>query len=155
MTAVKAGHLRFAEKMVKDLMWEAGHNGFTQEDLSDAVGPSCRTMENYQYGSMPTLAGFMGIYRTVRPERLAEKLAGVCGGFFVRPRVPDRPSAMLTRQTAQIMKETADVLNAVAAALHDDKIDKGERLAILKEVDEAVTELMTLKVYLSEGNRGR
>ena len=31
--AIKPAHEQFAERMVRDLMWEAGHNGYTTVDL--------------------------------------------------------------------------------------------------------------------------
>jgi len=142
-------HEQFAEKMVRDLMWEAGHSGFTPADLADKVGGSPRTYENYKYISMPTLAGFLGIFRTIRPRHVAKKIAEQCGGYFI-PLSADRDPGLstLSKQTSEIMKETADVISAVAKSLEDGQVNVIEKKCIIKEIDEAIEALLRARIGL-------
>ena len=147
----KPAHEQFAEKMVQLLMWEADNNGFTPADLADQVGGSPRTYENYKYSAMPTLAGFFGIFRTVQPHQVARKIAEQCGGYFVHLS-NNGPSGLtsLSKQTAEIMKETADVINAVAKSLADGKVSPVEKKHIISEIDEAVEALLRTRIRLKE-----
>jgi len=151
MSKIKPAHEQFAETMVRDLMREAGHNGFTTADLADAVtvDGSPRTFENYRYISMPTLAGFLGILRATQPRKTAKKLAEHCGGYFI-PLSKNQPYDLttLSKNTANIMKETADVINAVAKSLEDNKISPAERKYITREIDEAIEALLGMRIGL-------
>jgi len=147
----KPAHDQFAEKMVRLLMWEAESGGFTPADLADQVGGSPRTFENYRYQSMPTLAGFFGMLRAVKPPQVAKKVAQQCGGVFV-PLSNNGPSGLssLSKQTSEIMKETADVIGAVAKSLEDGKVNVIEKRCIIKEIDEAIEALLRTRISLKE-----
>ena len=148
---IKPAHQQFTEKLVQLLMWEAGHNGFSSSDLADQVGGSPRTYENYRYEAMPTLSGFMGILRTVKPQEVARKIAQQCGGYFVKVinRNKSTPFVLLN-QTSLIMKASADVIKAIADSLRDNKISEDENRRIVKEIDEAVEVLLSARISLKE-----
>jgi len=59
---------------------------------------------------------------------VAKKIAEQCGGYFI-PLPSDKPFGLseLSKDTAEIMKETADVINAVAKSLDDGKVTKAEK----------------------------
>ena len=148
---IKPAHQQFAEKLVQLLIWEAGHNGFSSSDLADQVGGSPRTYENYRYEAIPTLAGFLGILRITKPQEVARKIAQQCGGYFVKITNHNKPSPIaLSKQTAEIMKETADVINAVADTLRDSRISEAERKRVIREIDEAIEALLRARMSLEE-----
>jgi len=148
---MKLAHQQFGEKPVQLLMWEAGNNGFTPADLADRVGGSSRTYENYKYGATPTIVGFFGILRTIKPQQVAKKIAEQCGGYFI-PLPSDKPFGLseLSKDTAEIMKETADVINAVAKSLDDGKVTKAEKKYIINEIDESIEALLRARIGLKE-----
>lgn len=148
---MKLAHQQFAEKLVQFLMWEAENNGFSPADLANLVGGSPRTYENYKYGATPTIVGFFGILRTIKPLQVAKKIAEQCGGYFI-PLSSDKASSLsaLSTDTAKIMKETADVISAVAKSLEDGKVTKAEKKYITHEIDEAIEALLRARIGLEE-----
>jgi len=151
ISMTKPAHQDFAEKLIQLLMWEAENNGFTSTDLAEKVGGSARTYENYKYGAMPTVAGFLGILRTTRPRQVAKKIAGQCDGYFVHLSNDGKAcQSTLTRQTSEIMKETSDVIKAVAETLRDGKVTEAEKKHIIREVNEAIEALLRTRICLQE-----
>ncbi|MBN1689006.1 MAG: hypothetical protein JW893_07905 [Candidatus Omnitrophica bacterium] len=149
---VKPGHQRFCDTVIQDLMWEAEQSGFTLEDLADQIGGSRRTFENYKYGATPTLAGFLAVFRVVKPSRLTNRLAKVCGGYFIVPEGNGRRFDSLAKGASKIMTETSDVLKAMACAIDGGNVSKGRQCGIVKEIDEAVAALIAVKMSLEESN---
>ena len=147
---IKPAHQQFAEKLIQLLMWEAGHNGFSSTDLAEQVGGAPRTYENYKYEAMPTVAGFLGILRITRPQQVAKKIAQQCGGYFVKISNQKFSPLILSKQISEIMKETADVIKAVADTLRDGRISESERKYIVKEIDRAIEALLRTRISLEE-----
>ena len=149
---VKPAHLDFTEKLVRHLMWEVlEKDGFTAEDLAAKVGGAARTYKNYKYGSgTPSLSIFLGIIRACRPVELMKELAAQCGGYFIHIPNSFRNNEALTRHTAVIMKETSDVIQAVASALEDGIVSEGEASMINRQATEAIEALLRLQTYLEE-----
>jgi len=147
---VKMAHLDFTEKLVRLVMWELEHDGFTPEDMADRVGGSPRTYENYKYGATPSLSGFLGLVRVGKPKQLAKKIAEQCGGYFIHIPNSFQNNEALTRHTAEIMKETSDVIQAVASALEDGIVSEGEASMINRQATEAIEALLRLQAYLEE-----
>ncbi|MBN2570290.1 MAG: hypothetical protein JXB42_12750 [Deltaproteobacteria bacterium] len=144
---VKQGHQMFADRLVQELMLEADRMGYNLDDLAEALGSSRRTVENYKYGSTPTVAGFFGIIRTVKPVEVMCRLAAISDGYFLKPTVKgSRVETELTKHTSVIMKEVADVLKAIAVSLADGQIRNNEKSFICREADEAIEALLLLKL---------
>lgn len=51
----------------------------------------------------------------------------------------------ITFQSAKTIKEFGDALTAAGTALEDDKLTPNERRTVLREMDEAIHEMLTLK----------
>ena len=149
---IKQAHTQFTEKLLAHLMWEAGNKGFTSDDLADLVGGSRRTYENYKYeDARPSLAGFIGMVRVIKPRETLRKLAAQAGGYFIQIIGPhDSGPTSIAKQTADIMKETADVVDAAAAALRDGKVTSAEKNRLVNEIDEAIEALLRARVCLTE-----
>jgi len=82
-------------------------------------------------------------------DAIIVQLARDCGGAFVRTPVLTGKHADITVQTARILREVADVIQAPAAALASDAhIDAGECVDIDKQIDEAVSALLALKAIV-------
>lgn len=146
---MKLAHQQFADKMIQLLMWEAESLGYTPTDLANAVGGSPRTYENHKYGAPPTLGKFFGILRTVRPCETMKKLAEQCDGYFIKPPIrQDHPFTTIARHTAEIMKETADVVTAASETLSDGRITPLEKKRLVREIDEAIEALLSTRISL-------
>ena len=86
------------------------------------------------------------ITRVAQNDAIIEQFARDCGGVFVRTPLLSGPHADITKHTATILREVADVIQAPAAALaNDQRIDAGECADIEKQIDEAVAALVALK----------
>ena len=149
---IKPGHEEFTAVILMDLMREAVNAGYTMIDLADAVtvDGSPRTFENYRTAmGIPTLAGFMGLLRTVRSRAVMEELARQCGGYFIKPpKCQDHPFTTIVKHTAAIMKETADVVTAASETLSDGKVTPLEKKRLVREINEAVEALLSARISL-------
>jgi len=79
-------------------------------------------------------------------DAIIAQLARDCGGVFVHTPLLAGVNADITLQTATILREVADVIQAPAAALANDaRIDAREAGEIERQIDEAVAALLALK----------
>lgn len=81
----------------------------------------------------------MDLQRETRCASVTEALAALCGGAFV-PKGCDAGQAggNLMTATADIMAETSDVMNSVAAALQDGRLNNRERQAMVRQVQDII-----------------
>lgn len=134
-----------------ELFHEAKEKGYDYQDLADFVGGTKLSMKAYHYGdSTPSLAVFIGIWKKVKPEKTLKKLASWSDCIVIKLPEVKAPFTFLTSQTSKVMRETADVIEAVGKALEDGELSEREILTVEKEIDEAIEELLKLKHSLRE-----
>ena len=142
----KPAFKEIATDLSMELFHEAREKGFDYQDLADFVGGTKLSMKAYHYGdSTPSLAVFIGIWKKVKPEKVLKKMANWSGYVVIKLPKIDHQYSLISRQTAKVMRETADVIEAVGKALEDGKLTEPEKRTVVKEIDEAIEELLKLK----------
>ncbi len=139
----------FAKELTEDLILEAKEKGYSIEDLAELIGVSKHTILNYFYDEkIPSLPAFVGLWRKTRPEKTLKKLATWSGFIVIKLPEVKEPFTLLTSQTAKVMRENADVVEVIGKSIKDGKITNEEVKVIEKEIDEAIEELLKLKIAL-------
>ena len=136
----------FAKELTEDVILEAKEKGYTIEDLAELIGVSKYSISHYLYDDkVPSLPAFIGLYRKTKSEKALKKLASWSGYVVIKLPEIDHQYSLISRQTAKVMRETADVIEAVGKALEDGKLTEPEKRTVVKEIDEAIEELLKLK----------
>ncbi len=142
----KPAFKELATDLAMTLFQEAKELGYDYQDLADFVGGTKLSMKAYHYGdSTPSLAVFIGIWKKVKPIKTLKVLAKWSGCVVIRLPEIEHKYTLITKQTAKVMRETADVIEAVGKALEDGQLTEAEKRTVVKEIDEAIEELLKLK----------
>lgn len=89
------------------------------------------------------------ITRVTNNHAVVSQLARDCGGLFVPTPAVSKDHSDIAHQTATVLREVADVIQAPHSALNgDNKIDAAECASIEAEIDQAVTALLSLKTLV-------
>jgi len=148
----KQAYKDLAIDLSMDLFQEAKEKGYTEEILAEKIGASPYSILDYRYGkTAPSLAVFVGGFIAIKPEKVLKRFANWSGYVVIKLPEVKAPFTFLTSQTSKVMRETADVIEAVGKALEDGELSEREILTVEKEIDEAIEELLKLKHSL----RGR
>ncbi len=149
----KQAYKDLALDLSMDLFQEAKEKGYTEEILAEKIGASPYSILDYRYGkSIPSLAVFIGGWLAVKPEKVLKRFANWSGYVAIKLPKIDHQYTLITKQTAKVMRETADVIEAIGKALEDGKLTEAEKKTVIKEIDEAIEELLKLK-HSIEGER--
>ena len=143
----KPAFKELAEDLAMELMQEAKEKGFDYEDLADYIGGTKLTMKAYHYGdSTPSLAVFIGLWKKVKPEKVLKRFANWSGyAVFKLPNIDTTAHpVILTKKTAQSLKEFSEFLDEVGNSLADNKITKTEAQKIEKEGLEAIEKILEI-----------
>ena len=142
----KPAFKEIATELAMDLFLEAKEKGFDYQDLADYTGSTPLTMKAYHYGDgTPSLAVFIAVWKRIKPVKTLKKLAKYSNCVVIQLPEVNKPFTTLLKETSQVMKETADVIDTVSEAVKDNKITQTEKEQINKEIDEAIEELLKLK----------
>ena len=135
-----------AIELTMDAIQEAREKGWTFEMLAQKIGGSPHSYRHYAYGeTVPAAAVLMGIILVTKAKTPVKKLAELVGLRAVEI----NQSSILT-SIGRVMKETGEAIAEVTRAIEDGEITKEERQACLKEINEAIDELLKLKNQLEE-----
>lgn len=149
---MKLGHKHLAKEISYSLLQEARDKGFTKEDLAEYLGLTPRTVQDYTVGhGVPAASIIFGVWKLIKPYKTLKKLAlySDCLVFKV-PNVNKDKLPRVAKLTAQIMKETSDVIDGVAVAIEDGKLTRTEKLRLIDEVNEALDALLKLRAYMED-----
>ena len=142
----KLAYKELAIDLAMDLFQEGKEKGYTEEILAEKIGCSPYSILDYRYGrSAPSLAVFLGGFIAVKPVKTLKKLAKYSGCIVIQLPEVDKPFTTLLKETSQVMKETADVIDSISQAIQDNRITEAEKKQINKEIEEAIEELLKLK----------
>ncbi|WP_456437223.1 phage regulatory CII family protein [Desulfurobacterium sp.] len=135
-----------AEDLVKLAILEAHNKGYTYEMIAFKVGVSPKSVEKYASGErIPSLTGFLALVvglKLKEPIRKFSELAGL--------RAVEISNSSFPTSIAKAMREAGEAFSEVTQALEDGEITEEERRACLKEINEAIDELLKLKNQLEE-----
>ncbi|SMO61650.1 hypothetical protein SAMN06269117_11450 [Balnearium lithotrophicum] len=135
-----------AEDLVKLAILEAHEKGYTYELIAFKVGVSPKSVEKYASGErVPSLAGFLALIAGLKLRKPVQKIAELIG-----MRAIEINSCSLPTTFGKLMKETGEAISEIAKALEDGEITKEEAKACIKEIDEAIDELIKFKQQLKE-----
>jgi len=135
-----------AESIVMDALAEAKEKGWTFEMLAERIGGSPHSFRHYAYGEgHPSLAVFIGILVTAKPKKAVKRIAELAG-----LRAVEVNENSLSTSFGRVMKEVGEAIAEISQALEDGEITEDEAKACLKEVDEAIDELIKFKNQLME-----
>ena len=142
-----------AKNLVMDMLIEARQKGYTFNDIAEEIGASPKSIQHYLYGEqIPSLPVAFGIHRTVKSKAFASAIAKEANGIFIELPKISKSFSFISSQTAKVMRETADVIEAVGKALEDNQLTEDEKRTVVKEIDEAIEELLKLKHCIEVGN---
>ena len=144
----KPAFKEIAADLGMELIQEAKEKGFDYEDLADYIGGTKLTMKAYHYGdSTPSLAVFVGLWKKVKPEKALKKFANWSGyAVFKLPQIDQQTAhpVILTKKTANSLKEFSEFLDQTGTAIADHKITKQEAQQIEKEGLEAIEKILEI-----------
>jgi hypothetical protein len=143
----KEAFRELASDFSSEIIWEARQKGYTAQMLSLKIGKEPKTLYNIssdpsKYLSLPA---FLGILVTAQAKETVKKLAELVGLRAVEVSRHSLPTSI-----GRVMKETGEAIAEVTKALEDGEITEEERKACLKEINEAIDELLKLKNQLEE-----
>jgi hypothetical protein len=140
----KEAFRELATELVMEALAEAKEKGYTYELLAQKIGGSPHSYRHYAYGeTVPALAVFIGILLTTKSRAPLKRLCELVGLKAVEVEESSLPTTV-----SKAMKEAGEAFATVTAALEDGKVTEEERKACLKEVHEAIEELLKLKNQL-------
>ena len=135
-----------AIELTMDALQEAREKGWTFEMLAQKIGGSPHSYRHYAYGeTVPSAAVLIGILLITKARRPIKRLSELIGLKAV-----ELPSHSLPTSIGRVMKETGEAIAEVTQAIEDGEITEKERQACLKEINEAIDELIKLKNQLEE-----
>ena len=135
-----------AVELTMDALEEARQKGWTFELLAKKIGGSPHSYRHYAYGeTVPSAAVVIGIILTTRAHKPIKKLAELVGLKAVEVNTCSLPTSL-----GKVMKEVGEAIAETSKALEDGVITEEERKSCLKEVNEAIEELLKLKNQLQE-----
>jgi len=133
-----------AIELTKLAILEAHRKGYTYEMIAFKVGVSSSSIEKYASGErIPSQAGFLALVVGLKLKEPVKKLAELVGLRAVEVSQSSIPTSI-----GRVMKETGEAIAEVTRAIEDGEITEKERQACLKEINEAIDELLKLKNQL-------
>ncbi|OMH39940.1 helix-turn-helix domain-containing protein [Desulfurobacterium indicum] len=130
-----------AAELTKLAIFEAHKRGYTYEMIAFRVGVSSSSIEKYAYGErIPSQAVFLALVVGLKLKEPVKKLAELVG-----LRAVEVSKTSLSTSIGKAMKETGEAIAEVTKALEDGEITDDERQVCLKEINEAIDELIKLK----------
>ncbi len=143
----KQAYKDIALDLATELFQEGKEKGYTEEILAEAIGASPHSIHDYRYGrTIPSLAVFIGGWLTIKPEKVLKRFANWSGyAVFKLPNIDTTAHpVILTKKTAQSLKEFSEFLDEVGNSLADNKITKTEAQKIEKEGLEAIEKILEI-----------
>jgi len=135
-----------AEDLTKLAMLEAHQKGYTHEMIAFKLGISLSSVEKYSGKErVPSLAGFLALIVGLKLKEPVKKIAELVGLRAVEVNENSLPTSF-----GKVMKEVGEAIAEISQALEDGEITEDEAKACLKEVDEAIDELIKFKNQLME-----
>jgi len=133
-----------AVELTKLAILEAHSKGYTYEMIAFKVGVSTSSIEKYALGErIPSQAGFLALVIGLKLKKPVKKLAELVG-----LRAVEIDQSSLPTTIGRVMKETGEAIAEITQAMEDGEITEEERRACLKEINEAIDELLKLKNQL-------
>lgn len=80
---------------------------------------------------------------------VTRELAAATGHVLVKLPATSLSIAAIGKVTGKAMKETSEVFGTLGASLEDDVLDPSEREKVAREIDEAIVQLLALKLQVS------
>ena len=142
----KPGHEERAKEITYKTMREAKDKGYSNHDIAEHTGSKEKTIEHANYGYVPSFAVWLAIFILIKPIEILKILAEYCGCIVFRLPTPKGDIKSITEKTAKVMRETADVISTGSVVVADGKVDKWEKEDMRKEIDEAITALVQLRM---------
>ena len=138
----------YAKELTEDIILEAKEKGYTVEDLAELIGVSKHSITHYLYDDkVPSLPAFVGLFKKTKPEKALKRLANWSGyAVFKLPQIDSQTAhpVILTKKTANSIKEFSEFLDETGNSLADNKITKSEAEKIEKEGLEAIEKILEI-----------
>jgi len=133
-----------AIELTRFAVMEAGMKGYTHEMIAFKVGVSTSSVDKYSSGErIPSLSGFLALTVGLKLKETVKRLAGLVGLKSVEVTDDSLPTTL-----GKVMKEFGEAIAEITRALEDGEVDEEERARCLKEIDEAIDELLKFKNQL-------
>ncbi len=136
-----------AKDLTIDLIDEGREKGFTAADMADFVNVSVSAIEGYVYRDdlLPSLPVFIGLWRKIKPQKALKTMAKWSNCVVLPFPEVERPFfSLMTKRTAETLKEFSEFIDAISDAMKDGKITTEEAKQIEKEGLEAVAKILEI-----------
>ncbi len=147
----KEAYKEIARDLMIDILQEAKGKGFTLEDLAQLTGTSYHSLKHYFYEDrIPPFSVVLALLFIIKPEKALKRIAERIGYLIVKlPEINTKSFPIISKQTAEILKEYSEYMESIADAMKDGKITKAEAERIKKEGLEVIIKIFEM-VYTTE-----
>ena len=132
--------------LIKLAILEAQQKGYTHEMIAFKVGVSLSSIDKYSGKErLPSLTKFLALIVGLKLKEPVKRIAELVGLRAVEINENSLPTSF-----GKVMKEVGEAIAEISQALEDGEITRDEAKTCLKEIDEAIDELIKFKNQLME-----